>query len=375
MNRWISWILAVVLVLGCGGMAFSVQAEAVGPGERVMARLTGGGDAGQTGADPAGTGAEIERGVIDGSVYENASLDIGCAVGDDWSFYSAEKLAEVNGTAREMLENTDLADLLENTTTFTEMLAQSEDQMLLVGILLEDISGNDSLDEAGYAELAMGTLESSLSSLGLQNPVTEQTTFYLAGQERPAIRISGVLQGMMNFYQTQVYLKRGDYMVIVMLQSMMADYAEDLADCFYILSEGPAEGPVEGPVEGPTEPDVVPVHFIDAMGDDGTYAYIDMIGISDWIFQHNGDTYYAAEDESYLYIVVVSDDQLAEMEEEQVYWERDEDSEDPPVYYLTGIMGTIDQATRDAFKEVFDIDDADFDYYFGDYYLDATLSP
>ena len=135
------------------------------------------------------------------------------------------------------------------------------------------------------------------------------------------------------------------------------------------LPEGDAAAP-EGPAESADVSE--PVHFIDAMGSDGTPAYIDLIGISDWVYRDGGKRYYAAEDESYFYIVSVTDEQLAEMEEEQVYWDRDEDSEDPPVYHLTGVMGTIDSDTREAFKEVFDLNDEDFDYYFGDDYLDAA---
>ena len=373
MKRWIAMMLAAVLVFGCVSLGLSMKAQAAG-NEPALAKITLGSGA-QTEEeaeekDPDDLEVVLEPGVIEGNIYENASLNLGCQLEDGWEFLNEDEIAELNGTVSEQLEDFDYAALLESGDTYTDMYAMGGSGLYMIGVQVEKIDATLSrlIDEDGYADLAMSLLQDNMDQFGLSDYTMEKATVNFCGEDRPAINVTGSVMGVADLYQYQVLIKRGDYMVLVMLQSVGEDIREEIGRCFYFLDQRPED------VEEPVEEDEA-IHFIDAMGSDGTPAYIDLIGISDWVYRDGDKRYYAAEDESYLYIVSVTEDQLAEMSEEQVYWGRDEDSEDPPVYHLTGTMGTIDSEVREAFKTVFEIDDTDFDYYFGDDYLDATAAP
>jgi len=263
------------------------------------------------------------------------------------------------------------------------MWATYDDGVMLTGINIENLGVlyGLALDEDAYIDMSMETVEKSIEAAGLKDGKVEKTTIEFAGAERPAIKISGVLGEDTAFYQTQVCIKVDNYMAFVLLQSTGEDLAEELAGLYYALE--PVEedsgksfrkNGAEDENADPEEPEEAeePVHFIEAMGDDGAYAYVDIIGISDWVYKDGIKRYYAAEDEDYFYIVCVRGSQLADMADVAEYWDRDEDSDDPPVYTLTGYMCTIDEDVREAFKYVFDLDDEQFDKLLGMDCLDAT---
>ena len=352
MKRLVTVLLVIVMVFGMGGSALAIG------------RSTD----------------KIERGVIENNVYENAFLGIGCELDEDWVFYTDEEIAENNGIAVEMLEDEELQELLEENPTLTEMWATYEDGILVTGINIENLGllYGMVLDEDAYIDLSLEGVERSIEAAGLEDDKAEKITIEFAGAERSAIRVTGMYGGEVAFYQTQVCIKVGSYMALILLQSSDEDLTEELAGLYYALE--PDEGEEEKDNEDDAGEDkdeesekaAEPVHFIEAMGDDGAYAYVDVIGISDWVYFDGIKRYYAAEDEDYFYIVSVRGSQLAEMGDAAEYWNREEDSDDPPVYTLTGYMGTIDEDAREAFKYVFDLDDEQFDTVLGEDYLDAT---
>lgn len=404
MKRWIAILLAAVLLLalaGCGGSpapAGTVTADPDGGGT-VRGSVVGpeaGEDAGESAEEPEADLAdepedepeeepdeepdeELEPGVVAGGVYENEFIGIGLRLDDSWTFADEAEIQELNGTAADLTNDEEMKEILDNAATFTDMFASADDGLVSITVQMENLGVlyGTLMDESAYADAGMSSLEDYLSSVDMFSEYTvEKSTVELAGQERVAIRVHEVMDESVagepvDIYQTEACLKSGRYMTIITMTSYFEDITDELAGYFYDLAEGPAEEPAAAPEEA-AAPDLEPVHFLDAMGSDGTPAYIDLIGVSDWVYRDGGRRYYAAEDEDYFYIICVDDDLLAEMEEQQVYWDREEDADEPPVYHLVGCMGTVDSDTREAFKEVFEIDDEDFDYYFGDDYLDAA---
>lgn len=63
---------------------------------------------------------------------------------------------------------------------------------------------------AAYLEAAIPVLEQSLTGIGV---TIEKMTETLAGEERQAVKLSGMLDVGMPIYQEQVYLKKGNYIM------------------------------------------------------------------------------------------------------------------------------------------------------------------
>ena len=107
-----------------------------------------------------------------------------------------------------------------------------------------------------------------------------------------------------------------------------------------------------------------------------TMAYIDVVGISDWLLRSDDKTYYSVEDaEGYLYTVRLSDSQFDELEKYRAYWERESDDVPvPEAYRLEGYVQETSSEVRADLAGSWSITELEYHRYFGDRHLDATTS-
>lgn len=122
--------------------------------------------------------------------------------------------------------------------------------------------------------------------------------------------------------------------------------------------------------------DVVPAAFYPSETKTGTMAYIDVVGVSNWLFKSDDITYYTAEDAAgYLYTVRLSDAQYDAMAAHQAYWNREtEDAPAPEAYHLVGYVQDITSLMRENLANSWEISEEDYDYYFGTKFLNATTT-
>lgn len=108
----------------------------------------------------------------------------------------------------------------------------------------------------------------------------------------------------------------------------------------------------------------------------GSMAYIDVVGVSDWLYQYDDATYYTVLDaEGYLYTVRLSDSQFKNMKAQYDYWnEESEDAAVPEAYHLVGYVKRISTGARTNIASVWQITTTEYDQYFGEKYIDATTS-
>ena len=107
----------------------------------------------------------------------------------------------------------------------------------------------------------------------------------------------------------------------------------------------------------------------------GTMAYIDVAGVSNWLYKCDNATYYSVEDaEGYLYTVRLTDSQYSAMTVQQTYWDRETDSAPTSTYRLEGYVQAVPDDVRSSLSESWDITTAEYDQYFGANYLNATTS-
>ncbi len=109
----------------------------------------------------------------------------------------------------------------------------------------------------------------------------------------------------------------------------------------------------------------------------GDFVYVDVIGISNWLYQYDDDTYYTILDaEGYMYTAQVSDSDYKKMQAQYDYWMDDnEDAVPPAPYRLEGMARNITSTIRSSLAESWDITTSEYDQYFGSTYLNANASP
>lgn len=118
------------------------------------------------------------------------------------------------------------------------------------------------------------------------------------------------------------------------------------------------------------------VEFYPSESENGTMAYVDVVGISNWLYKYDGATYYSVEDaEGYMYTVRVSDSEYDDMAEQQEYWNRtSETAPMPEAYRLEGYVQSTPSDIRSSLAESWSITTAEYTTYFGTKYLNATTS-
>ena len=122
--------------------------------------------------------------------------------------------------------------------------------------------------------------------------------------------------------------------------------------------------------------DVQATEFYPNESENGTMAYIDIVGVSNWLFQYDDAVYYSAEDaEGYLYTVRLTDSQYGAMAAQQTYWNREtEDVSPPAAYHLVGYVQDVPSDVRSNLSDSWGISTAEYDQYFGTKFLNATTS-
>lgn len=109
----------------------------------------------------------------------------------------------------------------------------------------------------------------------------------------------------------------------------------------------------------------------------GSMAYINVIGVSDWLYQNDEAIYYTAMDtEGYLYTVRLSDSQFKSLSAQFDYWmDENEDAIPPAPFKLEGLVRDITSDIRSTLAECWEMTTVEYDQYFGNTFLDATSSP
>lgn len=107
-----------------------------------------------------------------------------------------------------------------------------------------------------------------------------------------------------------------------------------------------------------------------------TMAYIDVVGVSNWLYQSDDVVYYSVEDaDGYLYTVRLKDSQLKAMAAQQEYWNREDNSAPmPQPYHLEGYVQEASATVKESLAQSWDISVEDYELYFGVNFLNATTS-
>ena len=113
-------------------------------------------------------------------------------------------------------------------------------------------------------------------------------------------------------------------------------------------------------------------------GEDGSFVYVDVIGVSDWFYRvGNNAAYYLMidADENFL-VAKISDADLERLSAQRAWYDDDdEDAPAPEPVRLTGICKSVSGAVRKSVMKALELDEHDYDAYFGANVFFAGDSP
>lgn len=116
------------------------------------------------------------------------------------------------------------------------------------------------------------------------------------------------------------------------------------------------------------------IPFIPEDKDYDQQAYVDIVGVSDWIYRHGDDIYYCAVDANdYFYTLRMSKSDHSKLEAQQKYFE-EEDAPQPEPYRLFGVVKPLGATAKKNLAEWWEVSQTDYTEAFGEALLDVNES-
>ena len=225
LKKWGALLLAAALL---------VTLSACSGGKNIRGNVTPVGTTAPETTVPETTEPAFAVGSSSGNRYENTFLGIGCALDENWTFLSDEQIRENNAAAADMMAE-EYQEMVEAADVVYDMMANHQNEVDTLSLNMEKLSGAALIiTEEQYAQLSLEGLESSLSSMGIENIQTNVEQISFAGGTHTCIRLEGEYSGV-KVYESLVCYKRGGYMALACACTWMEDGTQAILDSFYAL--------------------------------------------------------------------------------------------------------------------------------------------
>ena len=234
MKRTIALLLVLVMafgLLGCGKEEQDISGKVTPVVTEAVPETT----------EPPVEDKPVSLGRIEGGVYTNEYIGIGCALDSSWSFYTAEELQELPAQTGELLQDTEYADASLN--QIADMFAENSNDGSNINIQYTKLDAQvrliyAAMDYEAFADMIMSESDSMIQAYnqtGFENVTMEKVTIHYLGEERVAVRTTA------EFYDVPLYMLQvfehnlGKYYAVITFTSVMEDTTQSMLDLFYAL--------------------------------------------------------------------------------------------------------------------------------------------
>ena len=178
---------------------------------------------------------EFTLGAVNGSVYENPFIGIGCDLGEEWTYYSDEQIREQNNAAAN-LAGDEYKQMMLNATIVYDMFAVHTNQINTIVVNLERLSSIQlaALDYESYFEDAVPAIKGSLGNMGFVNITHSIGSVRIGSTDLPCLDVVSEI-GEFKMYQTIVAIKCNGYLACVTFSGDSSDAIASALECFYLI--------------------------------------------------------------------------------------------------------------------------------------------
>lgn len=245
MKKLLAFLLVLSLLLaGCG--AQQSEAEVAGKVEPATQPMEADETAQSTeeATEAATEEPVVTMGSLEGGVYTNDYAGYACELDSSWLFYGAEDLQDLPENVQELVADTELGDILEGVSQFTDMMAENVDEMVTMNVLYQKQSMQKRVAFAMLSEeeILDATLEQkdlmleAYTQAGMDVQTMEKVKVTFLGEERLALRTVGTTQEI-PFVILQVFdYHLGQYSVTLTVTSYIEDKTQQTLELFYPVS-------------------------------------------------------------------------------------------------------------------------------------------
>ena len=182
----------------------------------------------------------VTMGRIEGGKYINEYAGYACELDSNWVFFGADELQQLPENVKELIADSEMADLMGGVVQFTDMFAENVNAMANVNVLYQKMSMQERLAFALLSddEIADEILTNkdmmmeAYAQMGMNVKTIEKCTVTFLGEERIALRTLGEIQGI-PYWQIQVFdYHLGQYSVTLTISSYTEDKTAQVLDLF-----------------------------------------------------------------------------------------------------------------------------------------------
>ena len=178
---------------------------------------------------------EFALGTVNGSVYENTFIGIGCDLGVEWTYYSDEQIREQNNAAAN-LAGEEYKQMMLNSTIVYDMFAVHSNQVNTIVVNLEKLSAIQlaALNYKTYFEDAVPSIKQSLGNMGFVNITHSIGSVKIGSTDFTSLEVISEL-GELRMYQTIVAIKCNGYLACITFSGNSAESIASALECFYMI--------------------------------------------------------------------------------------------------------------------------------------------
>lgn len=220
MKKWICLFVALVLVLGMTACDAETQEDVAGS------------------VTPAETENVVSMGRMEGGTYTNEYVGLAMDLDSSWTYYSAEELQEMPNNVAEILKDSELGDAMDTLNQFTDMMAESVENLASINVLYQklDLKARLAYAAMSESEIIDGLLSesdmliSTYAQAGIEVESMEKMDVTFLGENHAALHTAATIQGV-NYYILQLcYYNLGGYSVTITFASYVEDTTVELLD-------------------------------------------------------------------------------------------------------------------------------------------------
>lgn len=176
---------------------------------------------------------ELDFGTVNGNVYWNDTLSIGCILNNEWTYATREQLADLNGLSSELVGSS-LSQKMRSVSGFTAMFAENTVTGESMNLATDKIGSLNSvmMTEESYLDIGTPDLVDSLTAMGFESVTTKKDTVSFLGEDHAAVKVTATMQGTF-FFQTLTCTKADSQMLIASVSSIADDTTENILRCFF----------------------------------------------------------------------------------------------------------------------------------------------
>ncbi len=176
---------------------------------------------------------EFSLGTVNGSVYENTFIGIGCDLGDEWTYFSDEQIMEQNNVAANLAGEEYRKQMLTASVIY-DMFASHSNQVSTIGVNLEKINALTAFNIDSYLEDAVPSIKLGLGNMGFTNITHNIGKVKIGSENFTCLNVNSEL-GEFKMYQTIVAIKCNGYLACVTFSGDSAEAISSAIECFYLI--------------------------------------------------------------------------------------------------------------------------------------------